>query len=221
MNFDAAYVLEVLREIFPFIPITLFIAIVAMLLSCVVGLFIALVKESKSRLLEPVIALYVSFFRSIPTVVELFIIYYGLPQLFPSFNKMEALTATIIGLSLKNAAYLSEIFRAGLQSVAKGQYEACLVVGLSRFHTYKNIILPQAFCNALPGMSNIFISLIKETSLAFTLGLVDLFAHAKLMASDSFRYFEAYLAVAIVFWVLVLIFSNLQTRLELRLNRYH
>lgn len=220
MNFDASYVLKVLQEIIPFIPITLFIAVAAMLIACILGLGIALIRQSNVSVLKAVTNVYVSFFRSIPTVVELFIIYYGLPQLFPALNKMDALSAAILGLSLKESAYLSEIFRAGLDSVDKGQLEAGLGVGIARGYVYRSIILPQAFQNAVPGMSNIFISLLKETSLAFTLGLIDLFAHAKLMASDSFRYFEAYLAVALVFWVLVIIFTYLQKYLEKYLGRY-
>ena len=133
---------------------------------------------------------------------------------------MEALSATILGLSLKNAAYLSEIFRAGLLSVDDGQMEACIGVGISKLYAYQHIILPQALQNALPGMSNTFISLIKESSLAFTLGLVDLFAQAKLIASDSFRFFEAYLAVAVIFWALVVIMTLFQQRLETYMQRY-
>lgn len=220
MNFSPEYVLEVLRSILPFAPLTLFIAVVSMLISSVIGLGIALGKQSEFRLLRHAIAVYVSFFRSIPTVVELFVIYYGLPQLVPSLNALEAMSATILGLSLKNSAYLSEIFRAGLLSVDKGQLEACIGVGISKSYAYAKIILPQALQNALPGMSNIFISLIKETSLAFTLGLIDLFAKAKLMASDSFRYFEAYLAVALIFWALVLAFSYLQERIEAYAGQY-
>ena len=207
MIFDVTYMLDVLRQIIPYTPITLFLAIASMVLAGVFGLGIAL-------------TVYVSFFRSIPTIVELFLIYYGLPQIFPVFSKMEALSATILGLSLKNAAYLSEIFRAGLLSVDDGQMEACIGVGISKTYAYQHIILPQAFQNALPGMSNTFISLIKESSLAFSLGLVDLFAQAKLIASDSFRFFEAYLAVAIIFWVLVVILTLLQQRLEAYMQRY-
>ena len=220
MNFEFGYLLDVLAEIIPYTPITLFLAVTSMLLAAMLGLSIALIKQFQVPVLSSLAAIYVSFFRSIPTIVELFLIYYGLPQIFPMFSKMEALSATILGLSLKNAAYLSEIFRAGLLSVDEGQMEACLGVGISKLYAYQHIILPQAFQNALPGMSNTFISLIKESSLAFTLGLVDLFAQAKLIASDSFRFFEAYLAVAVIFWALVVVMTVIQQRLEIYLQRY-
>jgi len=220
MKFDFLYVLVTLKEILPLVYITLGITIVSMAFASSFGMFLAIVKKNRIPGLVYVVDLYVSFFRSIPTIVELFLIYYGLPEIFPAFSKMEALTATVLGLGLKNAAYLSEIFRAGLDSVDKGQMEACIGVGISPVYAYRKIILPQAILNALPATGNIFISLIKETSLAFTLGLVDMFAQAKLMASDTFRFFEAYLAAAIIFWILVVVFTHSLNRLEYSLAKY-
>ena len=199
MIFDVTYMLDVLRQIIPYTPITLFLAIASMVLAGVFGLGIALIKQFQIPVLKQIVTVYVSFFRSIPTIVELFLIYYGLPQIFPVFSKMEALSATILGLSLKNAAYLSEIFRAGLLSVDDGQMEACIGVGISKTYAYQHIILPQAFQNALPGMSNTFISLIKESSLAFSLGFVDLFEQAKLIAADLFGIVGVDLAVSFIF----------------------
>ena len=149
MIFDVTYMLDVLRQIIPYTPITLFLAIASMVLAGVFGLGIALIKQFQIPVLKQIVTVYVSFFRSIPTIVELFLIYYGLPQIFPVFSKMEALSATILGLSLKNAAYLSEIFRAGLLSVDDGQMEACIGVGISKTYAYQHIILPQAFQNDL------------------------------------------------------------------------
>ncbi|WP_460267461.1 amino acid ABC transporter permease, partial [Clostridium tertium] len=134
--------------------------------------------------------LYISFFRGVPTLVQLFLIYYGLPQLFPEMSKMTALTAAIIGLSLKNAAYLAEIFRAALNSVDDGQLEACLSVGMTKLQAYRRIILPQAIRNAIPATGNTFIGLLKETSLAFTLGVMEMFAQGKMYASGNLKYFE-------------------------------
>ena len=105
MIFNFQYMLDVLRQIIPYTPITLFLAIASMLLAGALGLGIALIKQFQVPVLKPVAAVYVSFFRSIPTIVELFLIYYGLPQIFPVFSKMEAMSATILGLSLKYAAY--------------------------------------------------------------------------------------------------------------------
>ena len=218
MGFDIAYMIEVLSVITKYVPMTLGIALASMFFAIVIGLVMALIKNGEIFILDKLVVVYVSFFRSIPTVVLLFLIYYGLPQLIPYFTRMDALTAAIIGLSLKEAAYLAEIFRAGLNSVDRGQLEACYGVGITKFNAYKRIIIPQATVNALPGMSNIFISLLKETSLAFTLGLADLFAHGKMMAAESLKFLEAYLAVALIFWVLVIAFSWGQQVLENKLS---
>jgi len=219
VNFDPLYIFELLPRIIRYIPITLLMAVLAMILAIAVGLMIALARNSKNRLLSAGAAVYISFFRAIPMLVQLFLIYYGLPQLFPVFTKMDAVTAAIIGFGFKQAAFLAEIFRAAFHSVDKGQMEASLTVGMTKVQAYRRIILPQAARNALPGTGNIFISLIKETSLAFTLGVVEIFAEAKMQAAESFRFFEAYLAVALIYWLLIIVYSYLQQKLENVLDR--
>lgn len=219
MNFDPSYIIELLPRIIKFVPISLFMAIIAMVLATIIGLVLALARNSQNKLLGSAAAVYISFFRSIPMLVQLFLIYYGLPQLFPVFTAMDAVTAAIIGFGFKQAAFLAEIFRAAFTSVDKGQMEACLTGGMTKFQAYRRIILVQAARNALPATGNTFISLIKETSLAFTLGVVEIFAEAKMQASESFRFFEAYLAVALVYWVIIIFYSYLQERLEKYLDR--
>ena len=219
MNFDFAYVLEVIPAIMKYVPLTLFMSILAMVVAIVIGILLAVMKESQKALLRGFTSVYLSFFRSVPTLVLLFIIYYGLPQLFPLLTAMEAVTAAVIGLGIKQAAFLAEIFRAAIISVNKGQMEAGLSVGMSKLQTAYRIILPQAAENALPGTGNTFISLIKETSLAFSLGVTELFAEAKMMASSSYKFLESYLAVALVYWVLIIIYSYLQRILEEKLSK--
>lgn len=219
MNFDPSYIVELLPRIIQYVPITLLMAVVSMILAIIVGLMLALARNSQNRLLSSGAGVYISFFRAIPMLVQLFLIYYGLPQLFPIFTKMDAVTAAIIGFGFKQAAFLAEIFRAAFISVDKGQMEACLTGGMTKVQAYRRIILPQAARNALPATGNIFISLIKETSLAFTLGVVEIFAEAKMQAAESFRFFEAYLAVALIYWVLIIVYTYLQEKLEKYLDR--
>lgn len=119
----------------------------------------------------------------------------------------------------KNAAYLAEIFRAALNSVDEGQLEACLSVGMTKLQAYRRIILPQAVRNAIPATGNTFIGLLKETSLAFTLGVMEMFAQGKMYASGNLKYFETYLAVAIVYWVLTIIYSILQDLFERAMSK--
>ncbi|GAA5107333.1 amino acid ABC transporter permease [Orbus sasakiae] len=218
MQFDTQYFFSVFPEILPYFPITLFISIVSMFFAMLLGLCIALLRIDKIIIIDPLLALYVSLFRGIPSVVLLFIIYYGLPQLFPSLTSMGAMTAAIICFSLKFAAYLSEIFRAGLESVDHGQKEAGLTVGLNYFQLYRDIILPQAFVNALPATGNMFISLLKDSSVAFFVGVSELLAAGKLLTTSSYKFFETYLAVGLVYWAAVVIYSGLQKVLETRLS---
>jgi len=219
MNLDFSYMIEVLPAILKYIPITLFMAIIAMIIAVAIGLALALVYKTNFKILIYAANVYISFFRAIPMLVQLFLIYYGLPQLFPVFTKLDAVTAAIIGLGFKQAAFLAEIFRAAFASVEKGQLEACLAGGMTKFQAYRRIILPQALRNAQPGTGNTFISLIKETSLAFTLGVVEIFAEAKMQASNSFRYFEAYLTVALVYWAIIVVYTYVQKLIEKYLDR--
>ncbi|WP_336804810.1 amino acid ABC transporter permease [Bacillus subtilis] len=216
---DWEFMISAFPTLIQALPITLFMAIAAMIFAIIGGLILALITKNKIPVLHQLSKLYISFFRGVPTLVQLFLIYYGLPQLFPEMSKMTALTAAIIGLSLKNAAYLAEIFRAALNSVDDGQLEACLSVGMTKFQAYRRIILPQAIRNAIPATGNTFIGLLKETSLAFTLGVMEMFAQGKMYASGNLKYFETYLAVAIVYWILTMIYSILQDLFERAMSR--
>jgi putative amino-acid transport system permease protein len=219
MNFDLQAMLQSFPILIKYIPLTLFMAVVSMVFAVIVGLLIALLTKKDIPVVKQLAKLYLSFFRGTPTLVQLFLIYYGLPQLFPSFSVINGLTAAIIGLSLKNSSYLAEIFRAALYSVDKGQMEAALSVGMTKAQAYRRIIIPQATRNAIPATGNTFIALVKETSLAFTLGVAELFAQGKMIAVGSFKFFETYLAIAIIYWVLTLIYSALQDLLERKLSK--
>ena len=201
---------------------TLFIAIVSILFAIILGLAIALIRNNRIIIIDSCLALFISLFRGIPSVVLLFIIYYGLPQIFPIMKHMGATTAEIICFSLKYSAYLAEIFRAGLASVDHGQKEAGLTSGLSTIQVYRGIILPQAMINALPNTGNMFISLLKDSSVAFFVGVQELLAAGKMLTANSFLYFETYLAVGIVYWLTVVAYSWLQKQLEQKLTKpYH
>lgn len=219
MKFDPIYFLQTFPKLMPYLPITLSLAVISLVISILGGLVIALILRTKLPVLKELALLYISFFRAIPSLVQLFLIYYGLPQLIPGMRVVDALTAAVIGLSIKNAAYLAEIFRAAITSVDKGQFEAAHSIGLNNFQTYLKIILPQATRNAIPASGNIFIGLIKETSLVFTLGVTEIFAKSKLLSAASYKYLETFLAVAIVYWLITIIYTYLQSLLEKKLNK--
>lgn len=219
MHFDWTYMISIIPKILYYLPVTLFLAILSMVIACIFGLALALIRQTQVKIISSIISVYISLFRSLPSLVLLFLIYFGLPQLVPSLSGINALTAATIGFSLKNSAYMAEIFRASLKAVDTSQMEAGLSIGMTKTQVYTRIILPQAFLNALPATGNTFISLIKDTSVAFSLGVTEIFAQAKMIAADSFRYFETFLVVGLVYWILVLSYSYLQNYLEHKLSR--
>lgn len=219
MAFSFNYFLGLFPNLIIYIPITLGMAIAAMALAILMGFIITWLHKSKLRILRYFAALYSSLFRGVPTLVQLFIVYYGLPEILPSLRGFPAIAACVIGLGFKQAAYLAEIFRAGLDSVDSGQKEAGIALNISKAKIFLHITLQQAALNALPATGNSFIGLIKETSLAFTLGVTELFTSGKLLASESFRYFEVYLAVGLLYWIMIIIYTGLQDFLEKYLSR--
>ncbi|MCG7367724.1 amino acid ABC transporter permease [Pantoea sp. ACRSH] len=218
MNFDFNYLLKISPQILSYLPVTLMLAVVSMACAMVIGLGLSLLRNSKSTLVSKLVELYISLFRGMPSLVQLFIIYFGLPQLFPALNGMSATTAAIIGFSLKTSAYMAEIYRAGLASVDPTQMEAGLSIGMRRPQIYRRIILPQALLNALPATGNTFISLIKDTSVAFALGVSEMFAEGKMIAAESLRYFETFLVVGLIYWLVIIGYARLQALLEKKLS---
>ncbi|MDO4626164.1 MAG: amino acid ABC transporter permease [Pasteurellaceae bacterium] len=217
MNFDFAYFLDVFPQIIGYLPTTLYIAIVSILIAILLGLTIALLRVRHIAILDQLLAFYISLFRGMPSVVLLFIVYYGLPQMLPVLKSLPAISAAIICFALKYSAYLAEIFRAGLESVDRGQKEAGSAMGLSAIKIYQHIILPQAFVNALPSIGNMFTSLLKDSSIAFFVGVPELLAAGKLLTAESYKFFETYLAVGIIYWLVVVLYSTVQKAVEQRL----
>ena len=214
MKFDWSYFVNLFPQLIKYVPLTLLMAIIAMLIAVICGVLLTLLQLVNVRPIKWLVKLYVSFFRGIPTLVLLFIVYYGLPQIMPIFKGVPATTAAIVGLGIKESAYLVEIFRAGIASVDQGQIEAGKSLNFRNSKIFLNIVLPQAARNALPATGNTFVSLLKETSLAFALGVTEIFAQGKLLASASLKFFEVYVAVGLIYWVLIIIYSWLQRIIE-------
>ncbi|WP_270165687.1 amino acid ABC transporter permease [Paenibacillus sp. SYP-B4298] len=214
MNFDIGFIFEAIPRLLEYLPMTLMLAVGSMILACVMGIILALIINNRIAVLSPLAKVYISFFRSVPTLVTLFIFYVGVPQILPEFTFIDAITATIIALSFKNAAYLAEEFRGALNAVDSGQMEACLAVGMTKWQGFRRVVLPQALRIAVPSLGNYLIMLVKESSLAFTVGVTDIFAQTKILASGSFRFLESYIAVALIYWGLTVLLTMLQGKLE-------
>ena len=219
LNIDIRYVFEIIPELLTYLPITLYMTFAAMAIATVIGAIIAVILVNKTPIFMQLAKIYISFFRGTPILVQLLMIYFGLPQIFPIFNDLGAIVSAIVAFGLNTSAYLAEIFRAGLTSVDKGQEEAAISVGMTYFQSLRSIVLPQAIRNALPATGNMFIGLIKNSSLAFTIGVTELLAQGKMLASANLKFFEAYLAVGLIYWVLTLLYSQLQSWYEYRLSK--
>ena len=217
MTFDFAYMMEILPDLLGYLPITLYLTLASMAIAVIIGGLFSVVLVNKVPVLTQIIQVIMSFFRGTPPIVQLLLIYFGLPQILPIATGMSAETASILTFSLNTAAYLAEVFRAALDSVDEGQVEAAMTVGLTYGQTLRGIVLPQAVRNAIPGTGNTFVGLLKNSSLAFTIGVVELLAQGKLFASNSLKFFEAYFAVALIYWALTILYSLLQNWYEKRL----
>ncbi|OUM73257.1 amino acid ABC transporter permease [Pseudomonas caspiana] len=196
---------------------TVFLSLGGMFFGLLLGFGLALMRLSPLMLLRGIARVYVSFFRGTPLLVQLFMIYYGLPELG---IELEPLTAALIGFSLNMGAYACEILRAAIASVDRGQWEAGASIGMTRAQIMRRAILPQAARTALPPLGNSFISLVKDTALAATIQVPELFRQAQLITARTFEIFTMYLAAALIYWILATALSYLQNRLEERVNRH-
>jgi cystine transport system permease protein len=195
------------------IPLT----IISFIIGLVIALAVALARLSKNLVLSNVARFYISVIRGTPLLVQLFIVFFALPE----FGiKIDPFPAAVIAFSLNVGGYAAEIIRSAIQSVPKGQWEASETIGLNYVGTLRRIILPQATRVAVPPLSNTLISLVKDTSLASTILVTELLRQAQIIAAPTFEFFALYGTAAIYYWVICLVLSFGQARFERRLERY-
>ncbi len=156
------------------------------------------------------IRFYLSFFRGIPALVLLFLLYFGLPY------QLSALTASVICFTITSSAFIGEIYRGSLAGVSSGQWDAGLASGFSFFGVLKYIVLPQAFRISVPALSNVAMDLVKGTSLAATITVPEIFQKAKIIGGRTFDYFSLYILVALIYWVICIGIEKVQQYLEKR-----
>ncbi|MBU3029157.1 amino acid ABC transporter permease [Paracoccus marinaquae] len=210
---------ELVPVIAGYVPLTLFMAVVAMAAALVLAAILAIVRVLRLPVLDRIVAVFISFFRGTPLLVQLFLFYYGLPQLLAFMTNINGVTAAIFGLTLHFAAYMAESIRGAILGVDRSQWEAAQSIGMTQAQLLRRIILPQAARIAAPTLMNYFIDMIKSTSLAFTLGVTEMMGAAQKEAAGSFLYLEAFLVVALFYWAIVEVLSVGQRRLELRLGK--
>ncbi len=195
---------------------TLLFAVSSMVLGLALGFAVALVRIAKVPLLSQLAALYVSMMRGTPLLVQIFVIYYGLPSVGIEF---EPVTAGILALTLNVAAYLSESLRGAMAGVERGQWDAALSLGLGWWQAVRFVIAPQAVRLAVPSLANSLISLIKDTSLVSVITVSELMMATKDVIAQTFQPLPLYLMAAAIYWVLSAAFEQVQKRVERKLHR--
>lgn len=199
------------------ITYTLPLAIITFAVGLVIAFFTALARIFGNKLLSGIAKTYVSIIRGTPLLVQLFIIFYGLPTIGLTIDPFPS---AIIGFSLNVGAYASEIIRAAILSTPKVQWEAAYSIGMTRSQALRRIILPQASRVAIPPLSNSFIGLIKDTSLASLILVTEMFRRAQEIAATNYEFLFVYSLAALIYWMICFIFTIIQGRIEGRLDRF-
>ena len=223
--FDIGMIAQVLPDLLTYLDVTLLVALVSIALGSLLGGLLAWANLSGTALLRWAALSYVYVMRCTPSIVLLFIVFYGLPKLMEAafrydMNELHRAVFAIITFTLLFSAYISEVFRAAYTAVPRGQYEAAVSAGLTPFQSFRHVILGQAALVALPNFGNATINLLKEGSLAYTIGLIDMIGKGNLIIAQNFGAYgiEVYLAALLIYWVLVLLLEQVFALVEKRLD---
>lgn len=216
--FDFKLVFTAIPELLEKLPITLGLALLAMILGLLLGLLMAVIKIKRIKVLTQIINFIISLVRGTPVIVQLYIAFFGIPMMFKYINQqfgtnlavadIPGFVYAVVALGLNQSAFCAEIIRSALQSVNEGQIEAAHALGMTYPQALRRIILPEAFEVALPTLGNSLISIIKSTSLAFTCAVVEITAQGKIVAGRTYRYFEVYVSLAIIYWIITIIIEQ-------------
>lgn len=229
MNFSIDFAIQKFPEVLKGAPYTILIAIVAMAVGFVLSNGIALARIYKVPVLSQLFAVIISFVRGTPMVVQIYLWLYGLPLLVKNLNiwlgtnfsdEISPLVMAFFAFSVYTCGYQSETMRSALLGVDKGQLEAAQSVGMTTRQGLFRIMMPQAMVQALPNLGNIFVNLIKGTSLAFSLHVVEIMASAKIVAGSTYRYLEMYVDAAIIYWIICIIAERLLHKYEHHLRKF-
>ncbi|OUM85942.1 MAG: amino acid ABC transporter permease [Bacillus thermozeamaize] len=228
--FDWGFMVQSFPEIVRYLPVTLGIAVISMIFGLFLGFLTALVRFYQIPVLNRLAVVYVSFIRGTPLLVQIYLAYYGIPKILGALNEangwnlnvdsIPALFFVYLTCSVNVGAYLSESIRSALLSVDKGQIEAAYAIGMTSFQAMRRIILPQALVVAFPNFGNLFISLVKDTSLAFIISVVEIMGAAKIVGARGLHFFEVYIVAALIYWFVCFLIERMMLFAERRLRRY-
>ncbi len=216
--FDIRLVFSRIPKILTALPVTLEITVFTMIISLILGLGVAMVKIKQVPVLRRITGFLVSFLRGTPILVQLYLTYYGIPVALKyinyyngtsfNINNVPSMVFVLLAFSLNETAYSSEIIRAAIQSVSAGQLEAAHSLGMTNWQVLRRVMIPEAFVVALPSLGNSLLGLMKGTSLAFVCAVVDLTAKGRILAGGDYRYFEMYISLSIIYWVMTILVEN-------------
>jgi polar amino acid transport system permease protein len=202
MEWDWAFVIQILPTLFEGVKITILATLFGSIVAAVIGLLIAIVRRSKNRLISMPMGFIAEFIRGTPLLVQLYFIFYVLPDLGITLSP---LVAGVIGLGLHYGTYTAEVYRAGIDNVARGQWEAAKACNLSSMQTWTQIILPQALPPMIPALANYFIAMFKETPLLSAITVLELMNQARSIANYNYRYIEPITLVGAFFLIISLV----------------
>lgn len=216
MLIDWGYLVEVFPILAAASVVTLQATVLGFLFAAVFGLVLAVLRMSKSAWVSVPVTEFIEVVRSTPVLVHIFYMYFVLPDLGIVMN---AMTAGVLALGIHYGTYCSEVYRAGLENVPKGQWEACIALNLNAYDTFKDVIIPQAIPPVVPALGNYLVALFKDTPLLSAIAVVELMQTAKILGSENFRYIEPITLVGLFFLVFSLVAAWFIRRVEARLSR--
>lgn len=224
--FKPEFILQVMPDLLSYLPITFYMVIVSVFFGSLLGFVLARAKIKRNRVSGMLADFYIVLLRCAPPIVLLFIVYYGLPKLLKDtigidINSMYKGIFVFVTFSLLFGAAMAEVMRTAYESIDKGQREAAVSIGLSEFQAFYRIVLPQAVIVGLPNFGNSLISLMKDGSLAYTIGLIDMMGRGTLIISQNYGSYalETYIAIAIIYWVFTILIEKAFYALEKQLSK--
>lgn len=217
--FDFSVVYKDLIGMLKYLPVTLELTIVSMLFGLVLGFFLAVIRIRKIPALKRITDFFISIIRGTPIIIQLYITYFGIPIILKYVNyyrgtdyavaNIQPIIYAIVALALNQSAYNAVTIQAALEAVNKGEIEAAKSLGMNGVQRMTRIIIPEAIEVAIPSLGNTLIGLIKGTSLAFSCSVIEITAAGKILAGADYRYFEAYVALAVIYWLLTIVVEQL------------
>lgn len=227
---DTAFIITALKEVIKAVPFTLVLTFAPLIIGFLISLVVTVIRIKKIKFLEPIANFYVSFFRGTPAIMHIMIIYFGLPVvlgklflylgLVDNTNAIPVYTFVIVALAFTAGSYFSEIIRSGISSIAIGQIEAASSIGMAPSMLLKRIILPQAIANSIPNITNLVVGFLHTTSIAFLVSQKEITGAANIIAAQNFKYLEAFIAAAIIYWGITLVIEFASKIIEKRFKKY-